>query len=114
MTVSTGCAQQKNMGKPEPPVHNINYADGRDFCFASENEQPAPKQAREGEKVRIYFPMVATDTDYRFYIDGVQTSPDYSHETGYIIEFVMPDHDVVISHTARNSMMDFRIMNTMP
>lgn len=111
MTVSTGCAQQ-NIGAHKAPVHNISYA-GNAYCFfASANEKPAPKKAREGEHVRICFPMVATDTNYTFYIDGVQTNPDYTHETGYIIEFAMPDHDVVISFSERNTMLDFRIMNT--
>ena len=111
MTIPTSCAQQY-AGAKKPPMHNINYAEGTYRWFASEKEQPAPTKAREGERVRIYFPLVATDTNYTFYIDGLQTFPDYTHETGYIIEFTMPDHDVVISYNERNTMLDFKIMNT--
>ena len=112
MTIPTSCAQQQNIGAKEPPVYQILYAEKAYPFFASEKDQPAPKQARVGERVRIYFPMVATDTNYTFYIDGLQIIPDYTHETGYIIEFTMPDHDVVISYNERNTMLDFKIMNT--
>lgn len=58
----------------------------------------------EGAEVKIYFPYVATDTDYRFYIDGEPIRHEYSDEKGFIISFTMPAHDVELTYTSSNSM----------
>lgn len=59
-----------------------------------------------GEEVRVTFGMIATDTDYRFTADSadVKLKQDYSPKEGYILTFVMPDHDVRLKAESRNSM----------
>ncbi|MBR5115081.1 MAG: hypothetical protein IK101_07295 [Oscillospiraceae bacterium] len=58
-----------------------------------------------GEKVRIKVPL-ATDTDYSFRVDGEYVSPEYSSSGAYLIyEFIMPDHDVTVEFSSRNSMV---------
>ena len=60
---------------------------------------------KAGQTVRVYFPMVATDTDYTFYLDGERiNSSGYSDLKGYTIEFTMPAHDVELTVDSNNSM----------
>ncbi|MBQ4601897.1 MAG: hypothetical protein IJB24_03460 [Clostridia bacterium] len=61
---------------------------------------------KAGQTVRVYFPMVATDTDYTFYLDGERIhSSGYSDLKGYTIEFTMPAHDVELTFDSKNSMI---------
>lgn len=57
-----------------------------------------------GQKVKLYFDMIATDTDYSFYLDGEKLNFDYDERKGFIIEFVMPGHDVKLEFETVNSM----------
>ena len=58
-----------------------------------------------GDKVNVYYGMVATDTDYRFWIDdGVQLSREYDDDHGYVLTFTMPEHDVTLHVESHNSM----------
>lgn len=61
----------------------------------------------EGEKVKVYFNLIATDTDYSFYAepDDVKLNHDYDEKRGYVLTFKMPAHDVKISMGSRNSMV---------
>ena len=60
----------------------------------------------EGDKVKVYYDIIATDTDYRFYTDSddVDLTVDYSDKKGYIIKFRMPDHDVELHVDSYNTM----------
>ena len=58
-----------------------------------------------GEKVVVYFSMIATDTDYSFWSDDVSFQQDYKVSQGYIFTFGMPEHDVTLHFSARNSMI---------
>lgn len=58
-----------------------------------------------GSRVRFYFPVIGTDTDYSFYLDGVRLNALYGRRCGYVIKFRMPEHDAVFTHTATSSMM---------
>ena len=60
----------------------------------------------EGDKVKVYFDIIATDTDYRFYTDSddVDITVDYSEKKGYVIKFRMPDHDVELHVDSYNTM----------
>lgn len=60
----------------------------------------------EGEKVKVYYSIIATDTDYRFYTDSddVDLTIDFSEKKGYIIKFRMPDHDVELHLDSYNTM----------
>ena len=84
--------------------YKLIYEDDRSY-YTTDNNKPAPEKVRAGQTVRLCYRFVATDTSYEFYVDGERFNPGYSHETGYIIEFVMPEHDVNINHTRRNTMV---------
>ncbi len=60
----------------------------------------------EGEKVKVTYDMIATDTDYNFYADSddVKLEQEYDGKHGYVFTFVMPAHDVKLSVKSRNSM----------
>ena len=60
----------------------------------------------EGERVKVYYDIIASDTDYRFYTDSddVELTVDYSDRKGYIIKFRMPDHDVELYVDSYNTM----------
>ncbi len=59
-----------------------------------------------GDRVTVYYGMVATDTDYHFRIDDdVALTQDYDDDHGYVLAFVMPEHDVTLRVESRNSMV---------
>lgn len=85
-------------------LYSVDYS-GEKFAYKDANKKQPKDKYRAGEKVKLYYDMVATDTSYEFYIDGKRINPDFTWETGFIIEFVMPEHDVKIDHTERNTML---------
>lgn len=60
---------------------------------------------RKGDRVKVYFNLIATDTDYTFFVDGNRINASYSDRLGYIIKFTMPDHDVIVTYESKNSMV---------
>ena len=60
---------------------------------------------RAGTKVKLYYEMIATDTDYSFSLDGEPLEFTYDAKKGFIIEFTMPEHNVKLECSAVNSMM---------
>ena len=67
----------------------------------------SPKTAyADGEPVTVYYDMIATDTDYSFYVDDpdVELTQDFDGEHGYVLKFNMPANDVTVSVKSRNSM----------
>ena len=94
----------------EAQMYTIDFS-GQDYAYLNEpydrNKEPKPvrTQYRAGEHVVLYYPMIATDTDYTFILDGTQIRPDFERSTGFIIRFVMPDHDVTIKCIERNTML---------
>lgn len=84
-----GCGKQKNR----------LIFDG--FGFESSKTEYAA-----GEKVTVYYDFIATDTDYRFYIDeDVQMKESYDNDHGYVFTFIMPNHDVTLHEEHHNSML---------
>ena len=53
----------------------------------------------------LYYWMIATDTDYSFWLDGAELSRDYDAKKGFILSFTMPEHDVTIHCSSRNTML---------
>ena len=76
-----------------------------DYNGQKDSFEGARDYYRVGEKVSLAFGMIATDTDYSFYVDGEKVNPKYDEKKGYIIEFVMPERDVSVKWSSRNSMM---------
>lgn len=60
---------------------------------------------RAGSRVTLYFDLIASDTDYTFYLDGEPIQFNYDPEKGFVLEFTMPDHDVSLEYETRNSML---------
>ncbi len=72
---------------------------GRKFAFTG-----AKDSYRAGERVTLYFEFIATDTDYRFFVNGEMFNARYG-ERGYEISFVMPGHDTEVYFESRNTMV---------
>ena len=79
--------------------YKLNF-DGDEFAY--KNVKPG---YREGENVTVYFDMIATDTNYSFFVDDEPINPGYETSLGYIISFKMPAHDVKIKCISQNSML---------
>ena len=90
MLCLSGCFGQK---------YAVDY-DGKKDLFDG-----AKDSYRAGEKVKLCF-RPATDTDYRFYLDGEELERDYDEDKGFILTFKMPAHDVKLTYTSSNSMTD--------
>lgn len=60
----------------------------------------------DGEPVTVYYSMIATDTDYSFFLDcdDVELAQTYDNQHGYVLKSIMPAHDVTVSVKSRNSM----------
>ena len=78
------------------PKYKLNFDGG---FFESKRTQYAP-----GEKVTVRYDIIATDTDYHFYIDE-DVEMEQSFDGGYVFTFIMPAHDVTIHEESHNSMM---------
>lgn len=76
-----------------------------DYCGEKYAYKNAKDEYRAGEKVTLYYWMIATDTDYSFSLDGAELSRDYDTKKGFILSFIMPDHDVVLHCFEKNSML---------
>ena len=59
-----------------------------------------------GEQVTVYYDLIATDTDYRFWLDdeSVKLKQDYDDRHGYVFSFIMPDHELTLHVSSHNSM----------
>ncbi len=78
--------------------YSVDYS-GQMSCYSN-----AKQTYKEGSKVTLYYDIIATDTDYSFYLDGADLDVGYSEDKGYILTFVMPDHDVTLRCESRNTM----------
>jgi len=76
-----------------------------DYCGSKLRYAGAEDSYHVRQQVELYYPLIATDTDYAFYLDGEPLDFDYDDEKGYIIRFVMPPHDVVLECVTKNSMV---------
>ena len=76
-----------------------------DYNGQKESFTGAKDSYKAGEEVRICYNFIATDTDYSFIVDGKEIHPDYNVEEGFVISFTMPEHDVSVEVSSRNSML---------
>ena len=85
----SGCGRQK---------YKLNF-DGHGF-------ESRKAEYAAGESVTVYYNLIATDTDYSFFIDDdVEMKQNYDNRHGYIFTFRMPDHDVTLHKESHNSMI---------
>ncbi len=73
------------------------------ISFDSLGFKTAKTMYAPGDAVEVSY-MVGTDMDYRFYSDDVDFDQDYDWQKGVILRFTMPEHDVKIGVSSRNSM----------
>lgn len=57
----------------------------------------------EGTEVELSYSLIATDTDYYFYVDGQKVSAEWNAKKGYIIRFTMPTHNIEVYCVEKNS-----------
>ena len=79
--------------------YNVDYCGMKD-CF-----EGAKDSYKAGEEVVVYYGLIATDTDYSFYLDGERINTGYSEGHGFEIKFTMPEHDVELRCESVNSMV---------
>ncbi|MCR5742097.1 MAG: hypothetical protein K6F92_00010 [Lachnospiraceae bacterium] len=65
------------------------------------------KMYAPGENVEVVYGLVPTDTDHYFYADSpdVLVKTSYEDRKGYVVSFTMPEHDVKLLVSKRNSMV---------
>ena len=78
--------------------YNVDYSGQKDSYSNAEDSYAA------GTKVELIYDAIGTDTDYPFYLDGEQISPDYEEGKGYILRFTMPEHDIALLVETHGSM----------
>jgi len=76
-----------------------------DWDGDKEDYEGAKDRYRAGETVTVYYGLIATDTDYAFYLDGERINTGYEEGKGFVISFTMPAHDVTVSMNSKNSMV---------
>lgn len=83
------------------PKYNVDYSGQMNWYT---NAKPF---YRAGAKVRLCYDekFIATDTDYSFLLDGEKISASYEEGKGFVIEFIMPEHDVVLEANSESSML---------
>ena len=82
-----------------------------DYCGQKAIYNNAKDYYKAGAEVKLYYDLIATDTDYSFYLDGESVNWEYDNKKGFVITFVMPEHDVKLESKTRNSMecIDFAL-----
>lgn len=76
-----------------------------DYDGRKDDYQGAKNSYRAGQQVVLYYDLIATDTDYSFYLDGEPLNVGYDHGKGFEIRFVMPEHDVKLECRSKNTMI---------
>lgn len=95
LIVIVACLYIKCFGK----TYTIDYCGEKECYEGKKDSYPA------GTKVKLYYNMIATDTDYSFYLDGQPLQYNYDSEKGFIIQFIMPKQDVKLECIMTNSMV---------
>lgn len=78
--------------------YNVDYH-GQEDLF-----QGAKASYAEGTKVKLTYDLIATDTNYSFYVDGERANAEWK-DNAYVIEFIMPSHDIEVYCESKNTMI---------
>ena len=76
-----------------------------DYCGEKGCYEGAKDSYPAGTEVKLCYGLIATDTDYSFYLDEQPLQYEYDSEKGFIIQFTMPNHDVKLECVTKNSMV---------
>ena len=79
--------------------YKVDYGGQKNFLAGAKDYYNA------GERVRVCYNFIATDTRYFFFVDGAPFNPGFDAKEGFIIEFMMPEHDVSIKIKSENTML---------
>ena len=79
---------------------SVDYGGQKSFYDGAKDSYVA------GNEVVFYFNFIATDTSYRFMLDGKELNTGWDDGKGIKISFIMPDHDVKFRCESRNLMVD--------
>ena len=85
-------------------VMSVMGCNSESYKVKAEGFENLKKSYKPGEQVSIWYRYIATDSDYSFYVDGASYRAKYENDKGYVIEFEMPEHDVEVRVSRRNSM----------
>ena len=86
------------LSESEKNIYKVDYH-GQMNLFDGAKEDYA-----EGTEVEIAYSLIATDTNYAFYVDGQKASAEWNEKRGYIIRFIMPAHDIEVYCVEKNTM----------
>ena len=86
--VLAGCAKR----------YHVDYCGKKSWYKGAKDTYPA------GARVRLIYDGVATDTEYRFFLDDESLVWEFDGDHSLILTFTMPDHDVVLRCEQRNTM----------
>ncbi len=89
------------------PKYNKSQKYNVDYCGSKGCYSNAKDSYKAGTKVTLYFELIATDTDYSFTLDGEPVNWSYDEKKGFVIEFIMPVHDVKLECHSKNSMLGY-------
>lgn len=78
---------------------------GVDYCGSKDMYRNARDSYRAGAEVTLYYEMIATDTDYFFYLDDERIRVEYDEKKGFVVRFTMPEHDVKLEVITVESML---------
>lgn len=92
--------------QPKRQMYTVDFG-GDNFAFIDlRTGEPPTGLYAAGDTVLLDFVMRATDTNYNFYLDGIEIQPSYfDKKYGYCFHFIMPDRDVKFTWTSYNSMI---------
>ena len=93
----TACTTKTNKDK-DNNYYLVDYC-GQKGCYTN-----AKDKYKAGSKVTLYYDLIATDTDYKFTLDGESVNWTSNEKGLFTIEFIMPDHDVKLECHTKNSM----------
>ena len=81
------------------PTYPVEYWTDIEYL---ENAKPAYPA---GASVLLYYDLIATDTDYTFFLDGEPLNYGFDESKGFVLSFIMPAHAVKLACERKNTMM---------
>ena len=97
--VLVGCGKTAEGGNPPARKYSVDYH-GQENLF-----QGAKPGYAAGDTVKLRYDLIATDTDYTFYVDGETFNADWDGGA-YVLKFKMPEHDIEVYCEHHNSMVN--------
>ena len=85
-------------GNTKKEMFTIDYCGEKEFYEGAKDSYPA------GTEIKLYYNLIATDTDYTFYLDDEYLKCEYDNKKGFVIRFIMPAHNVKQECITKNSM----------